>query len=240
VDASLHGLDDVLTAVSQRQIGPNNGFFRIEQDFYRFASKDNSRVRSYAFGVGPLKWRFFWARIGQGLYVASKPFIIEDLLALEAQSGPTTPADAGPEGHGLVRVRPLHWSRVLPQYRIGWAENQRRACLHNLGPLSSLSRGLSAQSGTALSNSGEAGLHQLARQLYDADFFCPDGGQYVVSPDGNSVTCTVHGSAAAPRQPLQPSDQSRLGALLRDFADLTLALTFLEDGLHAVVTLERK
>ena len=62
----------------------------------------------------------------------------------------------------------------------------------------------------------------------------------LVSPGGKEVTCSVHGSAMDPRQGRTPSDKSNLGKLLREFRDMTLALSFLEDGLRAVVTIDRK
>jgi hypothetical protein len=62
----------------------------------------------------------------------------------------------------------------------------------------------------------------------------------VVSPDGRQVTCSVHGSAAAPRQFAAPAKNSPMGRLMQDFGGLTAELTFLEDGLHAVVTIQRK
>ena len=50
----------------------------------------------YGFGLrfGPAKLRFFWARIGRGLYLSSKPFVLEDLAALQTAppSSTSTPA----------------------------------------------------------------------------------------------------------------------------------------------------
>jgi hypothetical protein len=88
----------------------------------------------------------------------------------------------------------------------------------------------------------ERELRQLraGEQYFDSHFFCPDGGRYAWSDDGKCVTCTVHGSASEPRQPAAPSPASDLGRLLGDLSDLKLTLTFLEDGLHAVVTVSRK
>ena len=34
--------------------------------------------------------------------------------------------------------------------------------------------------------------------LHAAHLFCPDGGRYQLAPDGKQITCTCHGSAAAP------------------------------------------
>jgi hypothetical protein len=43
-----------------------------------------------------------------------------------------------------------------------------------------------------------------------------------------------------PRQPAAPDKDSPLGRLAHELADMTATLTFLEDGLRAVVTVERK
>jgi hypothetical protein len=129
---------------------------------------------------------------------------------------------------------------VLASYQLGWAENHRDACLNNLGPLSSLSRALYVESANQSQAEIEEHLRHLSARLYDAQFFCPDGGQYVLSADRRRVTCNVHGSAAAPRQLASLAESSKLGQLLKRFSDMTLALTFLEDGLHAVVTIDQK
>ena len=54
------------------------------------------------------------------------------------------------------------------------------------------------------------------------------------------MACDLHGSALAPRQSDAPTAQSDLGRLLEGFADMTLLLTFRDEGLHAVVTIDRK
>jgi hypothetical protein len=140
--------------------------------------------------------------------------------------------------HGMVRLRPQHWDKVLAAYRLGWEENSRKSCLKNLGPLSSLSRAIASERGEVGDVSPDD-LAKYAARLYDVHHFCPDGGHYHVAEDGRAVRCSVHGTALQPRQTAAPAAQSELGQLLRQFSDLTIALTFLDDGLHAVATLER-
>lgn len=237
VDEFLARLDGLLATVA-RQTEPGVAFFRVDQDFYHLQVGE-TLTRGYGFQFGPVKWRFFWARIGKGLYVASKRDILEDLIALQAADTAETAA-AQDVAHAQVRMRPQHWDRVLPDYQLGWAENNRLACLQNLGPLWGLSRVLpSADQGQSAEQS-HAALVAAGELYFDSHFFCPDGGRYMRSEDGQGLVCTVHGSAAQPRQPAAPSPASDLGRLLSDFADLKLALTFLEDGLHAVVTISRK
>jgi len=74
---------DWFVSVQARQESPFGGFFRVTQDFYRMDADKGAAVRGYAFQVGPVKWRFFWSRIGNGLYIASRPFILDDLRRIQ-------------------------------------------------------------------------------------------------------------------------------------------------------------
>jgi hypothetical protein len=233
IDDFLLRLDGLLAEVvrEKERLG---GFITISHDVYQLQRAGEKSIRAYALRFGPMKLRFFWGRVGNGLYVASKPFIFEDLMAAEANKTPAV--DVGPAAHAMVRLRPQHWKQVLDDYRLGWAENNREACLNNLGPLASLGRSMAGKPAAEI----EKELERLSARLYGVQFFCPEDGRYTCSADGKSCTCSIHGSAQAPKQAFAPSEKSSLGKLLREFSDMTLALTFLEDGLHAVVTIERK
>jgi hypothetical protein len=239
VDRFLEALDQMLARVARQNRGMGRFGIQIEPDFYRMNTQPEQTVRCASVKIWTFKWRFFWARIGKGLYVASKPFILEDLVAAEAERSRQSPgAEVGPVGHAMVRLRAQNWDHVLPDYRLGWAENNREACLANLGPLASVARANpdSEPNDHPLS----ATVSQLAEKLYDVRFFCPDGGRYSVSADGKSCSCAIHGSQLRPRQPPAPAADSATGKLLRTLGGLTAELQFLEDGLHAVVTIERK
>jgi hypothetical protein len=143
----------------------------------------------------------------------------------------------------MVRLRPQNWKQVLPDYRLGWAENNRQACINNLGPLSSVARSLTA----SLGKLDEAELAKVAERtrrraddLYGTHFFCPEGGTYVLAADGKTMECNLHGSITEPRQHMAPAEASPLAKLLETLGDVTASLTFLDDGLHAVVEIERK
>ncbi len=228
VDQFLLGLDAHLAA--QAREPSRSGWFEIRSDFYRMKTANVPVVRCASLGFGPVKFRIFWARIGSGLYIASKAFVLED-LAIAAAAPVSAPAAKGPMGHALFGIRARNWNQVLPDFRLGWAENNRRACLDNVGPLSSLSRLLPDQ---------EKSLNvcRSADQLYGTHFFCPEGGHY--ERDGTGMACSVHGTALAPRQAAAPAQDQSLGKLLGGFAGLEATLTFLEDGLHAVVKIDRK
>jgi len=237
VDDFLDRLDRQLAAFA-RQSEVRGGFLEFGQDFYRLR-ESGLPIHAYAFQIGPIKWRLFWARIGNGLYIASKPDILQDIAALESAHQPPSRGAAEEPAHAMVRMRPENWSRVVPSYRLGWAENNRAACLHNLGPLSSLARTAVPAADRKPGADLPTEIRQLGETIYDTHFYCPDGGHYVFGADG-TVTCSLHGSALAPRQPAAPQPKSDLGRLLESFADMTLLLTFREEGLHAVVTIDRK
>jgi hypothetical protein len=134
----------------------------------------------------------------------------------------------------MVRVRADHFDAVLPDYRLAWAEDARHACLDNLGPLSDAARALAARSGTTQ----PADPLARAEMMLGARLYCPDGGKYELSPDGKHVTCSVHGSALNPRQPSAWAGP-QASSPLYGTTGLAATLTFLEDGLHVVVTVQR-
>jgi hypothetical protein len=231
VDRFLEELDQSLAALARRR--DTMDWLPVDFDFYKVPLKaKDERIRCYSVRFGPLKWRMFFARLDNALYVASKQFILEDL----ATAKPGKDAEAGPTAHAMIRVRPRNWKEVLPEYELGWAEGSREACLNNLGPLTAVARAALAENAQAK----PAAILRHAGAVHGVEFFCPDGGKYELSADGKQVVCPVHGTAAAPKQLPAPAPNSPMGKVLKDFAGATAELTFLEDGLHAVVTLERK
>lgn len=244
VDDFLDRLDVAGAAGTRSQRGRDE-WLSFKWDYYKFALRDGQTARAIGLKLGPAKLRFFAARIGRGLYLASKPFILEDLAAGQAEAPTAAAADKDTVGHAMARVRAEHWNEVLPDFNLSWAENERDACLNNLGPLAGVGRALRARPlgqqevAPAQAEVNGAVLAQADR-LYAVHYFCPDGGSYVVSPDGKSVSCTVHGSALAPRQPAQPSATSAAGRAMRSLNGMTATLTFLPEGLRATVVVNRK
>jgi hypothetical protein len=241
VDRFLEKLDSFLPMLDKRATG---GILPLDVEFYECRTGGRERsFRTCGLRIGPIKWRLFWARVGDGLYIASKPFILEDLLSGKTMPRASEQTSSGPRAHGMVRLRPENWKEVLPDYRLGWAENNREACVNNLGPLSSVARSLTASLGK-LEKSELATLAGRMRgradDLYGTHFFCPEGGTYVLTADGKRMECSLHGSIGKPRQNVAPAESSALTKLLETLGDVTASLTFLEDGLHAVVEIERK
>lgn len=238
VDNFLERLDRGLAEEVRRNRNRGNRFLDLVEDCYRTKLKDGTPAYGLSLRLWAVKWRFFWARIGDGFYIATKASILEDLAAAKA-TPPDARAVAEAPAHGMVRLRARNWDQVLPEYRVGWAEKNRAACLKNLGPLASAARSVVAQGKDAEADLSATAL-ATAQRLYAVHFYCPEGGTYKVSADGTTCTCSVHGNAESPRQPLAPAEAGGPGKALQNFAGLTATLTFLEDGLHAVFVVERK
>ncbi|HUG91367.1 MAG TPA: hypothetical protein VML55_11065 [Planctomycetaceae bacterium] len=245
VDRFFDALDPLLAAAARR---PERGwFFEVNQDFYKLSGDESATpVRTFALSFGPLKWRFFWARIGDGLYVATKKFVLDDIAAAHAersrQPAGVTP-DAGPAAHAMIRIRPAHWEKVLPDFQLGWAENNRIACLNNLGRLSGVARAYAAEHADPANSDPRTAAEQIldeAGSLYGVDFLSPDGGEYVLARDGRTMAHTVYGSQLQPIQPERPGKASETTRALGELEGVTVQLTFLEDGLHAVLAIDRK
>jgi hypothetical protein len=209
--------------------------WRRDVDFYRVSFPKPHTIRCLVTNLFGLKWRVYWGRIGDGLYVATRPFILEDLA--DAQAGGKKPAATEP-AHAVLRVRPENWREVLPGYRLGWAESSRAACHANLDMVANVNLGWNDRKPAGAAPDAEL-LGRVAR-VYGARPSCPDGGTYTLSVDGRSCRCSVHGGHDDPRQPAGPTDASPTGRLLGSFAGLTAAVRFEEDGLRVVVTADRK
>lgn len=216
-------------------------------DYYLvpFSAEKERKARCVAVKIGPLKLRFFYARIGKNVYIASKMFILDDLLALEKEraKAPLPRTSSTMPAHAMIRIRPENWKQVLPDFRLGWGENHREACFNNLGPLATVGRAYTSSLGKT--DAKELALvaeriQKEAEHLHGSHFFCPEGGKYELGPDRKHFTCNVHGSILLPKQPAIPDDKSSFGKLMKQFQGLTVTLTFLEDGLHAVAIIDRK
>jgi hypothetical protein len=234
VDEYLDELDRVLLA--RRPALAGSGLvWRRDVDFYRVPFPHPHTVRCVAATVAGLKLRVYWGRIGDGLYVTTRPFILEDIAAAHAAG--RRPARTEP-AHAVLRVRPENWAAVLPGYNLGWAEGSRAACHANLDMLANVNRGWNDRRPAGGAPSAEL-LGRVGR-VYGERPFCPDGGGYELAADGRSCRCSVHGGHDDPRQPAGPTPASATGRLLRSFGGLTGVIRFEEDGLRVVVTVDRK
>lgn len=241
VDEFLEALDPLLAARARQ---PERGwFFEVDTDFYSLPGAESaSPVRTFALSFGPLKWRFFWARIGDGLYIATKKFVLDDIAAANAARQDGEPGEPGPAAHAMIRIRPEHWQKVLPDFQLGWAENSRIACLNNLGMLTGVARAHAAETSASKGDPQRPAEQILAeaRTLYGVDFLSPGGGEYQLADDGRTMRHTIYGSQLHPQQPEQPDPDSDTAQALGALGGVTVSLTFLEDGLHAVLQIDRK
>jgi hypothetical protein len=216
-------------------------FWNIEVDLYHFMVGD-TKVRTCAVRYGSAKYRVYLGRVGDGLYISNSPVVFKDLQAaypanaLRAVAG----CDRGPAAHMMVRLRPTHWDQALPGFRLGWAENNRAACIHNLGPLSSAARTLCGTNGNLSWDTRTQQVHDCAARVYGTTFCCPEGGRYELTKDGKSMTCSVHGSALEARQPLEPAADSVTGRLMGSLSDVTAAVTLTPAGPRLSLTIERR
>jgi hypothetical protein len=263
VDEFLERLDKELARLARRP--PQGGWFPIDTDFYHLTADaterttdngDQPHVRAYALAFGPLKWRFFSARIGDGFYIASKKLIIDDLIGAHRKQIDSQASTGGkdsnepppanrwqPIAHAMVRVRPENWKDVLPEYQLGWAENNRRGVLNHLSMLSSVARAAVAADPDLLKQEPASAGDSIVRQaesLYGITFLPADGGKYHLARDGKTITHSIYGSQSEPRQQAAPASGGSHSELLSGFVGATAELTFLEDGLHAILTIERK
>ena len=60
-----------------------------------------------------------------------------------------------------------------------------------------------------------------------------------MDPDAGHVSCNLHGTAEGPLQPMKDS-AGQIANFAESLHDVRLELTFMEDGLHTVVTIENK
>ena len=237
VDAFLEKLDE--GAAFEARTHTDMGWFAFKKDFYT-VEVGETKVRSFVLSLGPFKWRFFYARIGSNVCIATKLQTLE-LIAKENADNAAIPAqqDVGSSpAHAQVTVHREHWNRIMPSMRLSWDEAARNACLDNIGPLTSAAR-------VAVSSHHDDGgvtpeqLAKSAAWIYGGVHRCPCGGHYVRTKDGK-VVCDVHGNADHPQQPVPDAENGGAVEMLNSFSEIRVLLTFLEDGLHAVLEIDRK
>jgi hypothetical protein len=240
VDEFLQDVDRHLSIIARQDWGP--GFFELQPDYYLIDTKEGEpAIRVVAIRLGPATWRFFWARIGDGLYIASRKETLDEIAAIGSK--PRRESSPSSQAHILLRARPDHWKKVLDMYRLSWAESARRVGIDNVSRLSLFARSYLSMHPDAAKDDGKAavdGIVELAGHVHGVRFTLPDGGRYQLSKDRRSITHSAYGSATLPHQKSAPDDNGELMTAIRQFSGLTAELTFLDDGLHGVITINRK
>lgn len=78
VDGFLDKLDE--GAAIEARTHTAFGWFAFRKDFYTFQAGD-TKVRSFVLSLGPVKWRFFYSRIGANLFISSKLQTLQQIAA---------------------------------------------------------------------------------------------------------------------------------------------------------------
>jgi Protein of unknown function (DUF1559) len=226
VDEFLVELDRLYATTISKEMGRD---FRPE--YYTFDWRKQT-MRCLAFKIFGLSLRVCWGRIGNQLVIVNHPSVLDTIA--ETPAGNSTAVT----GHAMLRVRPENWNAVLPVYQLGWAEGQRNSCQVNQQRIAAVAGGWQ----DALKADGEISPELLQRvtQLYGVRPYCPDGGRFSMTKPGTECACSIHGGWNNPRQLTAPAEDSATAKTVRSFNGMTATLTFLEDGLHAVVTINRK
>ena len=81
-------------------------------------------------------------------------------------------------------------------------------------------------------------MNLRASEIYGVRHFCPAGGQYLLGAD-RQCACSIHGTAGHPTQPSSEETTGVAQKVLTSFDEARIMLTFLEDGLHAVLEIDR-
>ena len=209
----------------------------ISADPHVVVTNGGHRVRAFSIRYGPFRWRTYLGRIGNGLFITNQTEVIDDLHRAEQAKRPDR--DLGPEGHGMIRMRPANWNRALAGFRYTWAENLRDSTMNDLHRLENVSRAHAAElTGTPAEKATK--LLDLAERIDGLRYRCPQGGAYMLEPDGITWRSSLCGTLDSPEQREAPAETSGIATLMRQFQDLTATVTFLPEGLRAVVTIDRK
>jgi hypothetical protein len=176
--------------------------------------------------------------IGNAWYVSfSKSAIkavIDEAIARQARPGGAQPEEVVEVNSSFyLAPKAFNQSRAALRSFLEW-ETQRRALVNNtiIYPL--------YRTGLIAKDASEADARAKAFQWYGFIPVSPDGAAYVYDASRDEVVNKRHGT---PRQPLYhagPADDSPLAHLLDQLQSVRADLRFREDGVHTVLTMERK
>lgn len=239
VDQFLAKVDEG-AAIEARKQNEQFFWFGFDKDFYKM-QVGQTQVRSFVVSFGPIRLRYFFTRVGDRLVVASKLDTVRQLIETHARGGDALPEDgATPRAHAQLTIHRDQWQQILNSMRASWDEAARNACLDNLGPMMSaavVAARAGSTDGSTKAVDGDA-IMARAASLYGGLHLCPCGGRYVRTADGR-IGCSVHGDADHPMQPAPTDDAAASQAMLDSFSEIRVLLSFLDDGLHAVLEIDR-
>lgn len=134
-----------------------------------------------------------------------------------------------------------NWNKVKADADLLWLDNNRRSCLKNLAPLTVLARALASLSDDGNLLPGDLANAAHSQSSLGAKALCPDGGVYNFDAASGNVFCSLHGGLGQSRQIVKPAQHANASnVLLNSLKRSCASLTFLEDGLHGELVVERK
>ncbi len=214
----------------------SDSLIQVNLPFLDYAKLDMGAHRTthmISSSFGPVKFRLFLERIGDEVYAATQPQVLDHLW--QAKNAPKQNAsdqEAPQRAHALLTINPQHWDKMRPEVCLSWRETNRRACHRNLGYLTAFARALDAVANEAPPSVLSGDLSEAARASGRRS--CPERGIYSYNPTTMNVECGTHGSFNLPRQLSHKiGDDEAISIPLFEVEQLRAALTFIEHGLHA-------
>jgi len=194
-------------------------------DAYDAGEHNGHAIHALALRLFVVKFRFYYAFTRNRLVVATKRYVLQEVLDALDKGG----AGDDAVGNVHVSVRPKAYDKLLPVTLAGWQEYMREACHRNLVPV----RALIECHGAA-----EDTLEAASRRVEGVTLRCPSLGDYKHDPARDIIYCTVHGDRVHPRQPVEPSGKEETVKLLRRLRDLSIAFRFTDEGIMTKLTLD--
>ncbi|MBX9695559.1 MAG: hypothetical protein K2Z81_24460, partial [Cyanobacteria bacterium] len=108
-------------------------------DYSKLEMGSGRNAHMFAAAIGPLKFRLFVERIGNSVYVATQPQVLDQLWKVEE------PSENDNHGaHALLTLTPSNWNAMRAEACLTWRERNRQSCHRNLGYLTAYGRALNA------------------------------------------------------------------------------------------------
>jgi hypothetical protein len=205
-------LDNLHAGAAREAARPRGGRFSLRVGCYDRESPVGPPIRVLTVGFGDFKVRLYHA-FGDGVLVlATRPEVVESVFWKGKVDPDRTP-------HNLkLTLTPDQWRKLMPDMLVGYEEAARTACSRRLAELAAFE---------------SVGIERLAKAL-GRETHCPDGGALAIGFEGGP-TCTIHGTAAHPRQPREPPAANPTARLLKATGRITISLTFEDDGLRTII-----
>ncbi len=228
-------VDDLLTRLDAElpALFTNN-----RPDFFHLKTSQGLRVRGLS--LRDNRGKFYWARLGENLYVANRLDVLEDVYEAVKRGEPRT--GTGAPASLRITSRYQEDPNASREVALQQATFQRRACHRNLTLLIAGARAFGATppvlNQAATPEERSRMVRQLTERMEGQTCTCPDGGTYVLSADGQSFSCTVHGTLDRPEQQEAPSDSSLWVRFVRPWNEHQLSLSLRDGLIQTTVTVQ--